>query len=198
VSFLTHGRVSVPVRTELFTPSAARLLGQPVAVVDPRTLLHLYGTVGVARRKDAPRIAALTEGLASGTLASRFTDQDCQPLESFMLARTRRHPLFFAAKRGWVALTDALPPGLSRALTHHVQRRANDAFRMLNRRQARRTGAVVPEAPVRLTGGQVQERGGQAGPESPRRNGPARRSPGRGHDEHACRRPPDAGPELEP
>ena len=67
-------------------------------MVDPRTLLHIYGVAGVARRKDTPRIAALAEALASGSLASRFTDQDCMAFGSFRLARTRRYPLFFAAK----------------------------------------------------------------------------------------------------
>lgn len=135
--YLTHRRIRIPVRTELLAPSRAWLLGQQVAVLDPRTLLHIYGTVGVARRKDAPRIAALTEALASGTLTTRFTDQDSQAFDSFMLAGHRRYPLFFAAKRAWVALIDALPPRASQALTHHVQLRANGAFRMLNRRSRR-------------------------------------------------------------
>jgi hypothetical protein len=125
------------VRTELFAPSRPWLLGQQVAALDPRTLLHIYGTVGVTRRKDAPRIAALAEALASGTLTSRFTDQDCQAFDSFIRARHRRYPLFFAAKRAWVVLIDALPPRASQALTHHVQLRANGAFRMLNRRSRR-------------------------------------------------------------
>lgn len=136
--YLTHREVRVPARSELFAPSTAWLLGQQVAVLDPRTLLHMYHTVGVARRKDALRITALTEGLATGTLASRFTDQECQAFGSFMLARRRRYRLFSAAKRAWVMFTDALPPRASQALTHHVQLRANAVFRVLNRRQGRR------------------------------------------------------------
>ncbi len=66
-----------------------------------------------------------------------ITDQDCQAFDSFRRARRRRYPLFFAAKGSWVVLLDVLPPGASQALTHHVQLRANDAFRMLNRRQSR-------------------------------------------------------------
>ena len=139
VSYLTHRAIRLPVRTELLTPSTAWLLGQQVAAVDPRTLLHIYGTVSVARRKDTPRIAALTEALASGTLTSRFTDQDCQALDSFALARTRRYPLFFAAKHAWVRLTDALPPRASQALRRHIELRANDAFRRASRRQDRRS-----------------------------------------------------------
>ncbi len=58
-SYLTHREVRILVPTRLFTPSAAPLLGQQVAALDPCTLLHMYGAVGVARRKDVPRIAAL-------------------------------------------------------------------------------------------------------------------------------------------
>jgi hypothetical protein len=139
LSYLTHRTIRVPVRTELFAPSTAWLLGQPIAALDPRTLLHLYGTVGVTRRKDAPRIAALTQALAAGTLTSRFTGQDCQAFGSFMLARRRRYPLFFAAKRAWVTLTDALPPRAAQLLTRHVQLRANIVYRMLTRRRDRRS-----------------------------------------------------------
>jgi hypothetical protein len=137
LSYLTHREIRMPVWTGLFAPARARLLGQQVAVLDPRTLLHLYGTVGVARRRDTARIAALTEALATGTLTSRFTDQDFEAFGSFTVARHHRYPLFFAAKRAWVTLTDALPPRASQALTHHVQLRANDVFRMLSGRRDR-------------------------------------------------------------
>ena len=40
----------LPVPTGLFTPSVVSLLGQEIAALYPRTLLHMYGTVGVARR----------------------------------------------------------------------------------------------------------------------------------------------------
>lgn len=139
-SYLTHRRIRIPVRTELLTATPAGLLGQQLAVVDPRTLLHLYGTVGVARRKDAPRIAGLAEALADGTLTSRFTDLDGRAFGTFRRARTRRYPLFFAAKRAWVILSDALPPAVSQALGRHVQLRVNVVFRLLARRQTRRSG----------------------------------------------------------
>jgi hypothetical protein len=139
LSYLTHRQVRITVPTELFAPSTASLLGQQVAVLDPRTLLRMYDIVGVTRRKDAPRIAALTGALTSGTLTSRFTGQDCQVFDAFLLARRRRYPLFFAAKRGWVRLTDALPPRASQFLTHHVQLRADGLYRMLASRQAHRS-----------------------------------------------------------
>jgi hypothetical protein len=132
-SYLTHHTVRVSVLTELFAPSRAPLLGQEVSAVDPRTLLHMYAAVGVARRKDVPRSTALTGALASGALASRLANHDCAAFTSFLTARKRRYPLFFAAKHAWVVLLDTLPPSVSAALNHHVQLRANNVFRTLNR-----------------------------------------------------------------
>ncbi len=145
-SYLTHREVQILVPTKLFAPSAAPLLGQEIAALDPCTLLHLYGAVGVARRKDVPRIAALAKVLASGALASRFTNQDCQAFARFVTARRRRYPVFFAAKHAWVVLLDALPPGTSQALNRHVQLRANEIFRMLSRGQGRRSRRCQEQA----------------------------------------------------
>jgi hypothetical protein len=52
-----------------------------------------------------------------------------------MDARKRRYPVFMTAERAWVGLLDTLPPPASRALKHHVQLRANEVFRAINRRQ---------------------------------------------------------------
>lgn len=145
-SYLTHRQVRVPVPTALFTPSGALLCGQPVSALDPRVLLSLYQVAGPARRKDAPRIAALTAALASGTLASRFTGNDCQGFAAFRAARRRRHPAFFAAKHAWVALLDVLPAAVSQALLRRVQQPANQVFRTLNRRQARHSAQWQEQA----------------------------------------------------
>ena len=56
-SYLTHREVRILVPTRLFAPSAAPSLGQEIAALDPCTLLHLYGAVGVARRKGVPETA---------------------------------------------------------------------------------------------------------------------------------------------
>lgn len=145
-SYLTHREVRILVPTRLFAPSAAPLLGQEIAALDPCALLYLYGAVGVARRKDVPRIAALADALASGALASRFTNRDCQPFARFVTARRRRYPVFFAAKHAWAALLDALPPGTSQALNRHVQLRANEIFRMLSRGQGCRSRRCQEQA----------------------------------------------------
>jgi hypothetical protein len=132
-SYLTHHKVRIAVLTELFAPSVASLLGREIFVVDPRVLLHMYGAVGVTRRKDMARTTALADALASGALASRFADHECEAFTRFMRARRRRYPLFFAAKSAWVVLLDTLPPGVSATLNHHIQLRANKVFRTLNR-----------------------------------------------------------------
>jgi hypothetical protein len=136
-SYLTHRELRLPVRTELFSPCKARLLGQEFTTLDPRTLLGLYSTVGVFRKQDVPRVTGLIRGIASGTAPSRFTEQDCKVFDDFMHARKRRYPVFMTSKRTWVGLLDALPPPASRALKHHVQLRANEVFRAMNRRQNR-------------------------------------------------------------
>jgi hypothetical protein len=105
----------------------------------------MYGAVGVIRRKDAPRITGLADVIAPGTTTSRFTGQDCQVFGSFMLARKRRYPLFFTAKRTWTVLLDTLPPGVAQALKHHVQLPANDVFRLMNRR-----GRAAPSGQGRI------------------------------------------------
>ena len=60
-SYLTHWEVRILVPTRLFAPSAAPLLEQETAALDPFTLLHLYGAVGVARRGYARRPGRETE-----------------------------------------------------------------------------------------------------------------------------------------
>jgi hypothetical protein len=81
------------VPTGLFAPSAVSLLGQALG---PRTLLHMYGAIGVTRRKDVPGITALATALASGTLASR----DCQAFAGFMIARRHWYPVIQRMKPG--------------------------------------------------------------------------------------------------
>jgi hypothetical protein len=90
-----------------------------------------------ALRGAACRAHQAVHGLASRAITSQFTDQDFQAFARFMRAHRRSYPLFFAAKHPWVLVMDRLPSGISGALTHHVQLRANTAFRLVNRRQDR-------------------------------------------------------------
>ena len=144
-SYLTHREVQILVPTKLFAPSAAPLLGQEIAALDPCTLLHLYGAVGVARRKDVPDRRA-REGSRLGRAGKPVHQSGLSGVRRFVTARRRRYSVFFAAKHAWVVLLDALPPGTSQALNRHVQLRANEIFRMLSRGQGRRSRRCQEQA----------------------------------------------------
>jgi hypothetical protein len=45
-SYLTHGEISFPVPSNLLAPRQAIFLGQEITTVDPRVLLHTFGTIG--------------------------------------------------------------------------------------------------------------------------------------------------------
>lgn len=134
-SYLTHRQLRLPVRTELFSPARARLFGQEITTLDPRTLLGLYGTVGVLRKKDVPRVTGLIDAIASGAAPSRFTEQDSKVFDDFMHARKRGYPAFVASKRAWAALTGNLPAPAAQALKHYVGLPANEVRRVMNRGQ---------------------------------------------------------------
>ena len=99
-------------------------------MLDPRTLLHIYETVGVVRRKDERR--GLPDWLTPsppGRIASRFSDHDFQAFASFMLARHHRYPLFFIAKHAWAMLAGrAAAQRICQALNHHVRAPRQQAY----------------------------------------------------------------------
>ena len=45
-SFLTHRRLRFPVPSDLFAPQPAWLEGVEITTIDPRVLLHTFGTIG--------------------------------------------------------------------------------------------------------------------------------------------------------
>jgi hypothetical protein len=68
-----------PVPSTLFRPRAACLLGRQIKTIDPRTLLHTFGTIGgVVRPKDVPKMIRLAEAIGGGRAVSRHTEQDCE------------------------------------------------------------------------------------------------------------------------
>lgn len=120
-SYLTHRRLMFPVRTELFEPRRVALLARTITAIDPRVLLHTFGTIGgVVRQKDVPKIVALAEAVGSGTAPSRFTERDCEVFSRYLVARKRQHPTFIAAKGTWESVMDVLPPKAERAVKHHL------------------------------------------------------------------------------
>lgn len=120
--------------TALFTPRKATLLGQEITTIDPRTLLHTFGTVGgVIRKKDVPKIVALADAIKSGKATSRFSERDCEVFSRYMIARKRRYPVFIASKRTWEGVLGVLPPKASQAIKHHILPGAQQAIRRLNR-----------------------------------------------------------------
>lgn len=133
-SYLTHRQLRFPVPSVLFEPRKASFLGQEITTVDPRTLLHLFGTIGgVIRKKDVPKITGLADAIASGKAVSRFNEQDCAVFSRYMAARKRQYPAFIAAKRTWEGVLDVLPPKAGGMLKHHLLPAAQQAIRYLNR-----------------------------------------------------------------
>jgi hypothetical protein len=133
-SYLTHRRLQFPVPTELFEPRKATLLGQEITTLDPRTLLHTFGTVGgVIRKKDVPKIVGLAEAITSGRAVSRFRERDCEVFSRYMVARKRQYPVFIAAKRTWEGALEAMPKKAAQAIKHHILPAAHESMARLNR-----------------------------------------------------------------
>lgn len=133
-SYLTHRKLQFPVATELFEPRKATLLGQQITTIDPRTLLHTFGTIGgVIRKKDVPKIVGLAEAIKSGVAVSRFSERDCEVFSRYMVARKRQYPVFVGAKRTWEGVLEALPPKATQAIKHHILPAAHQAMGQLNR-----------------------------------------------------------------
>jgi hypothetical protein len=133
-SYLTHRELQFPVPTELFEPRQAKLLGHDLTTLDPRTLLHTFGTVGgVIRKKDVPKIVGLADAIGSGRAQSRFSERDCKVFSDYMVARKRQYPVFIAAKQTWEGVLEAMPKKASQAIKHHILPTAHQAMAKLNR-----------------------------------------------------------------
>jgi hypothetical protein len=133
-SYLTHRELHFPVPTELFTPRKVPLLGQEITTLDPRVLLHTFGTIGgVVRSKDVPKIVSLAETLASGTATSRFSEEQCSVFSRYQVARKRRYPLFIGSKHVWEGVQAVLPTKATGALQHHLSPLAQRVIGQMNR-----------------------------------------------------------------
>ena len=137
-SYLTHRQLMFPVPTTLFQPSGARLLGREIETIDPRTLLHTFGTIGgVVRPKDVPKMIKLAEAIGGGRAVSRHSEQDCEVFDRFMVARKRQSPMFIAAKTSWEGVLDVLPPKAAGTLKHRLSPAAQRVMGQMNRAGSR-------------------------------------------------------------
>ena len=133
-SYLTHRELHFPVPTELFTPRKVPFLGQEITTLDPRVLLHTFGTIGgVVRKKDVPRIVGLADAIASGAATSRFSEEQCSLFSRYQVARKRRYPMFIGSKHVWEGVQAALPTKAAGALQHHLSPLAQRMIGEMNR-----------------------------------------------------------------
>jgi hypothetical protein len=140
-SYLTHRKLRFPVSTELFAPRRAVFLGQEITTVDPRTLLHLFGTVGgVIRKKDVAKIEALAGAIGSGRAVSGFGEQDCDVFSRYAVARKRQYPIYITAKQAWEGAVTALPPQAQAAIKRHIVPPAQQIMRRWARNQDQSKG----------------------------------------------------------
>jgi hypothetical protein len=139
-SYLTHRKINFPVRSRLFAPQPANLLGGQIQTLDPYTLLHtLLGTIGggALRKKDVPKIEALSAAIASGALPTRFTAHDMQVFDQYQALRREHYPVFVRSKQAWETLLGNLPPRVSNAVKHYVSPSAQRMMGKMNRTQDR-------------------------------------------------------------
>jgi hypothetical protein len=120
-SYLTCRRLLLPVPTRLFVPRRVPLLGQQLTTIDPRVLLHTFGTIGgVIRKKDIPKIEALAAVITSGAAPSQFSERDCEVFSRYMQARKRQYPVYIAARRTWNEVLERLPPQARQVAKHRL------------------------------------------------------------------------------
>lgn len=133
-TYLTHRELMFPVPTKLFQARDAELLGQQLATIDPRTLLHTFGTIGgVVRQKDISKMVRLAEAIGDGRAVSAHSEQDCEVFDRFMVARKRQSPIFIAAKTSWEGVLDVLPPKAAGTLKQRLSPAAQRVMGQMNR-----------------------------------------------------------------
>jgi hypothetical protein len=132
-SYLTHRRLRFPVPSDLFAPQPAWLEGVEIATIDPRVLLHTYGTIGgIVRRKDVPKVTALAGALESGAAVSRFSEDDCAVFARYAEERDSRYPHYRAFVRLVDEMLEALPPAASSGVRYWLMPAAKRTLARLN------------------------------------------------------------------
>lgn len=132
-SYLTHRRLRFPVPSDLFAPQRAWLEGAEIITIDPRVLLHIFGTIGgIVRRKDVPKITALAGALESGAAVSRFSEDDCAVFARYTEERDSRYPQYRAFVRLVDEMLEALPPATSSGVRYWLMPAAKRTLARLN------------------------------------------------------------------
>lgn len=132
-SYLTHRRLRFPVPSDLFAPQSACLAGIEIRTIDPRVLLHTFGTIGgIIRRKDGPKIWALAEALESGVAVSRFRADDCAVFARYAEERDSRYPRYRSFVRLADEMLEALPPAASSGVRQWMMPAAKRTLALLN------------------------------------------------------------------
>jgi hypothetical protein len=132
-SYLTHRRLRFPVPSDLFAPQPTWLAGVEITTIDPRVLLHTFGTIGgIIRRKDAPKITALAGALKSGAAVSRFSEDDCAVFAHYAQERDSRYPHYRAFVRLVDEILEALPPAASSGVRYWLMPAAKKTLARLN------------------------------------------------------------------
>lgn len=148
-SYLTHRELRFPVPSELFESRRVSFLGCEIPTVDPRVLLHTFGTIGgVIRRKDVPKIVRLADAIAAGVAVSTFSEEQCAVFSRYAIARKRRYPVFIAAKQTWEEAQIVIPTRAVRALEHHLLPVAQRIMGEMNRERPGRP-PDPPRPPLR-------------------------------------------------
>ena len=132
-SYLTHRRLRYPVPSHLFAPQRAWLAGTEITTIDPRVLLHTFGTIGgIIRRKDVPKITALAGALESGAAVSRFSEDDCAVVARYAQERDSRYPQYRAFVQMVDEMLEALPPAASSGVKYWLMPTAKRTLARLN------------------------------------------------------------------
>ncbi|HEX3514099.1 MAG TPA: hypothetical protein VHT26_08880 [Trebonia sp.] len=132
-SYLTHRGLRFPVPSDLFAPQPAWLAGTEITTIDPRVLLHTFGTIGgIIRRKDMPKVTALAGALESGTAVSTFSEDDCAAFARYAQERDSSYPQYRALVRLVDEMLEALPPAASSGVRYWLMPAAKRTLARLN------------------------------------------------------------------
>lgn len=132
-SYLTHRQLRFAVPSDLFAPQSARLAGIEITTIDPRVLLHTFGTIGgIVRRKDGPKVRALAGALESGVAVSRFTADDCAVFARYADERDSKYPRYRHFVRLVDEMLEVLPPAASSGVRYWMMPAAKRALERLN------------------------------------------------------------------